>query len=31
MSLPPWALCRLCNGNGCRECNQTGEVTVTIR
>lgn len=21
-----WALCFFCNGNGCRECGNTGEV-----
>ncbi len=25
-----WALCELCNGNGCRHCDGTGEHTVTI-
>ncbi len=25
-----WALCNLCNGNGCSQCGNTGEVTVWI-
>lgn len=27
--LPPWDLCRLCGGGGCRHCGDTGEIVTS--